>query len=117
MSDADILLQPLRIKNLTIRNRIMSTAHAPVYGESGMPGLRYQLYHEEKARGGIGLTMFGGSTVVSPDCPAVFGQLDASEDKIIPYFKELSARVHKHGAALMVQLTHMGRRARWDVGP
>ncbi|MFN0042312.1 MAG: FAD-dependent oxidoreductase [Alphaproteobacteria bacterium] len=117
MAEYDSLLRPLTIKHLTIRNRIMSTGHAPSYGDDGMPGLRYQLYHEEKAKGGIGLTCFGGSTVVSPDCPAVFGQLDASEDRIVPYFRELSERVHRHGAALFCQLTHMGRRARWDVGP
>ncbi|MFO0997643.1 MAG: NADH:flavin oxidoreductase [Alphaproteobacteria bacterium] len=117
MAEYDALLKPITIKHLTIRNRIMSTAHAPSYGVEGMPGERYQLYHEEKAKGGIGLTMFGGSTVVSPDCPAVFGQLNASTDAIVPYFRELAARVHRHGAALMCQLTHMGRRARWDVGP
>ena len=117
MAAHDALLQPLRIKGVTIRNRIISTGHAPAYGEGGMPGLRYQLYHEEKAKGGIGLTCFGGSSVVSPDCPAVFGQLDASNDRIVPYFKELTARVHRHGAVAFCQLSHMGRRARWDVGP
>lgn len=117
MADYDALLKPLKIKHLTIRNRIMSTAHAPAYGDDGMPGERYQLYHEEKAKGGIGLTMFGGSSVVSPDCPAVFGQLDVSDERVVPYLKQISERVHRHGAALMCQITHMGRRARWDVGP
>ncbi len=117
MAEYDALLKPFTLKHLTIRNRIMSTAHAPAYGIAGMPGERYQLYHEEKAKGGIGLTMFGGSTVVSPDCSAVFGQLDASTDAIVPYLQALSERVHRHGATLMCQLTHMGRRSRWDVGP
>ncbi|MCX7355182.1 MAG: NADH:flavin oxidoreductase [Alphaproteobacteria bacterium] len=117
MAEYDALLKPLKLKHLTIRNRIMSTAHAPAYGDDAMPGERYQLYHEEKAKGGIGLTMFGGSSVVSPDCPAVFGQLDVSGDRVVPYLKQMSERVHRHGAALMCQITHMGRRARWDVGP
>ncbi len=71
----DPLLQPFRLRHLTIRNRIMSTSHAPAYAADEMPGERYQRYHEEKARGGIGLSMFGGSSNVSPDSPSVFGNL------------------------------------------
>ena len=54
----------------------MSTAHAPSYVEDGLPQLRYQLYHEEKAKGGLALTMFGGSSSVAPDSPSSFGQID-----------------------------------------
>ena len=112
----EALLRPLTLKGLTIRNRIMSTAHAPSYGAEGRPGKRYQLYHAEKAKGGIGLTMFGGSSSVSPDSPASpWNQLSVADDGIIPCFQEFAARVHDHGAALMIQLTHMGRRTRWDT--
>ena len=34
-----------------------------------MPAESYRLYHVEKAKGGIGLTMIGGSAVVAPDSP------------------------------------------------
>ena len=70
MSPVEALLRPLKIKHLTIRNRVMSTSHAPSYGSDGKPKERYQLYHEEKAKGGIGLTMFGGSSSVALDSPA-----------------------------------------------
>ena len=113
---ADPLLQPFQLKHLTLRNRVMSTSHEPAYAEDGKPKLRYQLYHEEKARGGIALSMFGGSTNIDLDSPPVFGQLYAGDDDIIPYFRELAERVHRHGAATMVQLTHMGRRTVSDAG-
>ncbi len=106
----DPLLQPFRLKHLTLKNRVMSTSHAISYQEDGKPKERYQLYHEEKAKGGIALTMFGGSTVVAPDSPSVFGQLDASDDTIIPYFQQLAERIHRHDCALMCQISHMGRR-------
>jgi 2,4-dienoyl-CoA reductase-like NADH-dependent reductase (Old Yellow Enzyme family)/glycine/D-amino acid oxidase-like deaminating enzyme len=110
------LLEPLTIKNLTLRNRVMSTSHAPAYGDDGMPGERYQLYHEEKAKGGIGLTMFGGSASVAIDSPATpWRQLALWDDAIIPYFQAFAERVQRHGAALMCQITHMGRRTRWDT--
>ena len=40
----DPLLQPYRLKHLTLRNRIMSTAHEPNYHEDGMPKDRYFIY-------------------------------------------------------------------------
>lgn len=110
---ADPLLQPFTIKHLTLKNRIMSTSHAISYGEDAMPKERYQLYHEEKAKGGIGLTMFGGSSNVSPDSGSVFGQLDVGHDRIIPWFREFSDRIHRHGTAIMCQITHLGGRSHW----
>jgi 2,4-dienoyl-CoA reductase-like NADH-dependent reductase (Old Yellow Enzyme family)/thioredoxin reductase len=116
MPSSDPLLQPFQLRHLTLRNRIFSPSHEPAYAEDGKPKLRYQLYHEEKAKGGIALSMFGGSTNVSPDSPPVFGQLYAGDDDIIPWFRELADRMHAHGAATMIQLTHMGRRTVWDDG-
>ncbi len=106
----DPLLQPFRIRHLELKNRIISTSHEPAYSEDALPKLRYQLYHEEKAKGGIALTMFGGSTLVAPDSPPAFGNLYAGSDDIVPYFRQLAERVHRHGAALMCQITHLGRR-------
>jgi 2,4-dienoyl-CoA reductase-like NADH-dependent reductase (Old Yellow Enzyme family) len=116
MNELDTLLKPLTIRTKRIRNRIMSTAHAPAYVRDGLPQEQYQRYHEEKARGGIGLTIFGGSSIVSVDSPATFGQIDLSNDRVIPYLHSLADRVHTHGALTWCQITHMGRRTRWDVG-
>ncbi len=106
----DPLLQPFELKNLTLRNRVVSTSHEPSYTEEGMPKRRYRLYHEEKAKGGIGLTMMGGSAVVAPDSPAAFGNLHVYKDEIVPWLRELAYGVHENGAAVMCQITHLGRR-------
>jgi 2,4-dienoyl-CoA reductase-like NADH-dependent reductase (Old Yellow Enzyme family) len=106
----DPLLQKLQIRHLVLRNRVMSTSHAAGLEEGGMPAEAYQLYHEEKARGGIALTMFGGSSNVAPDSPNVFRQLNVGDDRIVSYFRSFSQRVHAQGAALMCQITHLGRR-------
>jgi len=117
MGQFDSLFQPLTIKNVTIRNRIISTSHAEVYGEDGMPGDRYRLYHVEKAKGGIGMTMCGGSSSVSIDNPMQWwNSVNVTTDRVIPYFRELTDAVHEQGAAMMIQLTHKGRRNRWDGG-
>jgi 2,4-dienoyl-CoA reductase-like NADH-dependent reductase (Old Yellow Enzyme family) len=106
----DPLLQPFRIRHLVLRNRVMSTSHACGLESDGMPVDRYQAYHEAKARGGIALTMFGGSSNVAPDSPNIFRQLNVGVDAVIPHLQRFSARVHRHGAALMCQITHLGRR-------
>ena len=110
----DPLLQPYQLRHLTLRNRLMSTSHEPFYSEDGMPKDRYRLYHREKARGGIALTMIGGSAVVSPDSPPVFGNLLAYKDEIVPWLRQLADDCHAEGAAVMTQLTHLGRRTAWN---
>ncbi|WP_152048903.1 oxidoreductase [Aureimonas psammosilenae] len=110
------ILQPYQLKHLRLKNRIAVTAHAPGYAERGMLGDRLQRYHLEQARGGAGLIMFGGSSSVSADGLGSFGMLDVSSDEMIGYFQDFSRKVHDEGAVTMCQITHMGRRARWDSG-
>jgi len=110
----DPLLQPFRLKHLTLKNRILCTSHEPNYSEDGMPKDRYRLYHVEKARGGIALTMTAGSAIVSRDSPPVFGNLMAYKDEIVPWLRKLADECHEHGAAVMIQLTHLGRRSVWN---
>jgi 2,4-dienoyl-CoA reductase-like NADH-dependent reductase (Old Yellow Enzyme family) len=116
MTAHDPLLQPYRLKHLTLRNRLMSTAHEPAYSEDGLPKDRYRLYHLEKARGGIALTMTAGSAIVAEDSPPAFGNLHAYRDEIVPWLARLADDCHAEGCAVMIQLTHLGRRTRWDTG-
>jgi len=116
MKTIDPLLQSFQLKHLHLKNRVLSTSHEPAFSEDGFPKERYRLYHEEKAKGEIALTMFGGSALVAPDSPPVFGNLYAGNDEIIPYFQKMADGVHKHGAALMCQITHMGRRSISNAG-
>ncbi len=110
----DPLLQPYQLKHLTLRNRFMSSSHEPAYSHDGMPGDRYRHYHVERAKGGIALTMTAGSAVISPDSPQAFGNLLAYRDEIVPHMKRLVDECHEHGAAVMIQLTHLGRRTSWN---
>ncbi|MDK1375796.1 MULTISPECIES: NADH:flavin oxidoreductase [unclassified Sinorhizobium] len=112
----DPLVQPYRLKHLTLKNRIMSTAHEPAYSEDGMPKDRYRLYHLEKAKGGIALTMTAGSAIVSEDSPPAFGNLHAYADEIVPWLKKIADDCHEYGTAVMIQLTHLGRRTSWNKG-
>ncbi|MBB4276374.1 NADH:flavin oxidoreductase [Rhizobium mongolense] len=112
----DPLLQPYQLKHLTLRNRIIVTSHEPAYPEDGMPKERYLAYTVERAKGGVAMTMTAGSAAVSKDSPPVFNNLLAYKDEIVPWLKAMTDAVHEEGAAIMIQLTHLGRRTRWDKG-
>ncbi len=113
---SDPLLQPYQLKHLTLRNRIMTTSHEPAYPEDGMPKDRYRLYHLERAKAGVALTMTAGSAAVSKDSPPVFNNILAYKDEVVPWMRRLADDCHEAGAAVMIQLTHLGRRTRWDKG-
>lgn len=112
----DPLLQPYKLKHLTLRNRIMTTSHEPAYPEDGMPKDRYRLYHLERAKAGVAMVMTAGSAAVSKDSPPVFNNVLAYKDEVVPWMKRLADDCHEAGAAVMIQLTHLGRRTRWDKG-
>ncbi|MBB3319631.1 MULTISPECIES: NADH:flavin oxidoreductase [unclassified Rhizobium] len=112
----DPLLQPYQLKHLRLRNRIIVTSHEPAYPEDGMPKERYRAYTVERAKGGVAMTMTAGSAAVSKDSPPVFNNLLAYKDEIVPWVREMTDAVHEQGAAIMIQLTHLGRRTRWDKG-
>lgn len=110
----DPLLQPYKLKHLTLRNRIMITSHEPAYPEDGMPKERYRAYHVERARAGVAMTMTAGSASVARDSPPVFNNILAWKDEVVGWMKQMVDECHDHGAAVMIQLTHLGRRTRWD---
>ncbi|MFU8777746.1 MAG: FAD-dependent oxidoreductase [Roseovarius sp.] len=112
----DPLLQPYQLKHLTLKNRIMTTSHEPAYPEEGMPKARYTAYHAERARAGVALAMTAGSAAVSKDSPPVFNNVLAYKDEVVPYIRQLTDACHEHGCAVMIQLTHLGRRTGWSKG-
>lgn len=112
----DPLLQPYQLKHLTLRNRIMTTSHEPAYPEDGMPKERYAAYHAERAKAGVALAMTAGSAAVSKDSPPVFNNILAYKDEVVPWIKNLTDACHDHGCAVMIQLTHLGRRTTWNKG-
>ncbi|MBR9652773.1 NADH:flavin oxidoreductase [Thalassovita aquimarina] len=110
----DPLLQPYQLKHLTLKNRFMITSHEPAYPEDGMPKERYRAYHVERAKAGVALTMTAGSASVARDSPPVFNNILAWKDEVVGHMKALTDACHDEGCAVMIQLTHLGRRTRWD---
>jgi len=112
----DPLLQPFQLKHLHFKNRIIVTSHEPAYSENGLPTDRYRAYHVERAKAGIAMTMTAGSAAVSKDSPPVFDNLLVYKDEVVPWMKRMTDEIHEYGTNVMIQLTHLGWRTRWDKG-
>ena len=61
------LLSPLTINHpggeLTVRNRVLVSAHVPGFAVNNVPGEDYINYHRRYAAEGVGLQITGGSPV------------------------------------------------------
>ena len=112
----DALLRSFQLKHLNLKNRILTTSHEPAYNEDGFPKDRYIAYHLERAKGGIAMTMTAGSAVVSKDSPPSFDNIHAYKDEVVPWIKKLTKVIHDQDCAIMIQLTHLGRRTSWNKG-
>lgn len=112
----DALLRSFQLKHLNLKNRILTTSHEPAYNEDGFPKDRYIAYHLERAKGGIAMTMTAGSAVVSKDSPPSFDNIHAYKDEVLPWIKKLTKVIHDQDCAIMIQLTHLGRRTTWNKG-
>ena len=113
------IFSPLTLGKLALPNRIYSTAHAEVYADAGgLPGDRYIRYYEEKAKGGLGMAICGGSSPVSIDVPqGSWRPVNLTTDRVIDPMARLADAVHRHGMKIMIQATHMGRRSAYNGEP
>ncbi|MGA9278141.1 FAD-dependent oxidoreductase [Ilumatobacter sp.] len=93
------VFQPLQIAGCTIPNRIVRTAHS-----TGTLGDDLIAYHEARAKGGVGLAIIeiAGVTTESPTGIPVYS------DSVLPWYEELSTRLHAHGTQVFQQLWHGG---------
>lgn len=109
MQSCEALLQPLQMRNVTIRNRLMITAHVTNFAKDHCISPQHVAYYTERAKGGIGL-MTVGFPSIHPTSRNTASEIDAFTDKVIPGLKTLSASIHNHGAKIFMQLGHSGRQ-------
>jgi mycofactocin system FadH/OYE family oxidoreductase 2 len=101
------LFTPLRIGSLTVRNRIVSTAHLTGFAEKGLPSERHLNYWVSKAKGGIGLIVTEDQAV-HPSAATDPFVIHAYRDECIEPFRRIATAVHEHGAKIVAQLWHPG---------
>lgn len=107
------LFSELPLREHVLKNRIVFPPTCPTWVSSPQSAQFNELaapYYEERASGGVGLIIIGGTHVHRSSLAAPLAQPGLWHDDQIPGFAEVAAAVHRHGAKLAVQLRHTGVR-------
>ncbi|MBI4695258.1 MAG: FAD-dependent oxidoreductase [Gammaproteobacteria bacterium] len=107
------LFTPWNLRNAEIRNKVVFPPTCPSWTSDPWTGVFTDMatsYYEERAKGGVGLIIIGGTHVhpSSLSAPLLLPQLH-SDNAIGPLSKVADA-VHAHGCKLAIQLFHSGMR-------
>lgn len=104
-----LLSDPLKIKNLTIKNRICVPPMVCYHwaDESGQVTEKNIRHYQSIARGGAGL-IIQEAACVSPDGRLSMDQLGIWRDEQIPGLKKITQAVHDEGVPIFIQLHHAG---------
>ena len=105
------LFSPIQIGNMTVRNRIVNTAHGTNFARDHMVTDRHTYYHLERAKGGVGMSIMEATSVHPSFGVGVMNTIWSFDERNIPGFQRLCRAVHRHGAKILVQLSHGGRQS------
>ena len=105
------LFSPITIGNVTIRNRVFTPPYGTNLVETEEKGWWRRLahFHEERAKGGVGLIVT--SDVVSHPTSHMY-RITAIDERHIPFLHEVADRVHRHGAKIFQMIHHTGRQTK-----
>ncbi len=107
-----MLLKPLTIKNLNLKNRlVMAPMCMYVSDDQGFVQPFHPIHYGTRAIGGVGL-IIQEATAVHPAGRITGGDLGIWLDEHISGLKEIVKAIHDNGAYAGIQLNHAGRKAR-----
>lgn len=102
------LFSPFTLGSLTLRNRIVSTAHGTYMLVAGLQTPQVIAYQQERARGGVGLIILE-ATSTHPTGIGAGRYAVAHTDECIPGYRAVIDAIHAEGVPMLVQLYHPGR--------
>lgn len=108
------LFSPLKIKNLTLKNRIVVSPMCQYSSVDGFANNWHLVHLGSRAVGGAAL-IITEATAVSAEGRISIADLGIWKDEHQEKLKEVVDFVHANGAAMGVQLAHAGRKASFDV--
>ena len=101
------VLQPIKINKVEVKNRIFRPAHGTRFGDGGVTD-RMIAYHEERAKGGVGLSYLE-LVVVHPSAGEVSGII-SWRDGFVESVRRLTDTMHHYDMKMFAQLWHGGRQ-------
>lgn len=111
------LFDSIAINNKICRNRVVMAAHSYGYADAnGYPTDVQVAYMAERAKGGVGMIIMGGTAVSKDGILPTGNQTQNITDEVIPYYQNLSGIIHNYGALVIDQLMHAGGQLRTREG-
>lgn len=104
------LFSPLKIRDLTLRNRIAMSPMCQYSSTDGFAAEWHHVHYGTRASGGAGLIIFE-ATAVSPEGRISPGDLGLWDDDHIEGLRQIVAFIHSQGSAAGIQIAHAGRKA------
>src|ERR1700729_1391437 len=104
------LFSPLRVGPLTLRNRIVFSAHLTNYAENGLPSAQHAAYYAARAAGGAGMIITEEHSAHRTGWPYE-KLIQGFAPEVIPGYQRISRAVHAHGVPVLAQLNHNGGQA------
>lgn len=103
------LFEPLKLKNITTKNRIVMPAMNTNFADSnGFVTQKLINYYEERAKGGVGLIIISAA-YIDPTAKKRRGGVAIYDDRFIPGLHSLTSALKRHGSVVFQQLNHNGR--------
>ena len=100
------LFSPLRVGPVTLKNRIVNSAHQTRFANAGRYTDQLLAYHHERARGGAALIV-SQATCVTPE----YLDLWNVDDEIIGQYQAVSEMARQYGCHYFAELWHPGRQS------
>ena len=101
---------------MTLRNRIVNTAHGTNFARDHTLTDRHIYYHAERAKGGVGMSITETTGVYPSYDIGVMGTIWSFDERNIPWFRKLSQAVHQHGAKIRILPGAPASRLRFGAG-
>ncbi len=104
------LWTPLTLGPVTVRNRIVFSAHLTNYARDGKPTEQHAAYYGARAAGGAGLIITEEHSTHPTDWPYE-KLIHGFHRDVIPGYRRITDEVHRHGVPIFAQINHNGGQA------
>jgi mycofactocin system FadH/OYE family oxidoreductase 2 len=104
------LWSPIRLGPVTVRNRIVFSAHLTNYADDGLPTGQHAAYYEARAAGGSGLIITEEHSTHPTDWPYE-KLIHGFHREVIPGYRRITEAVHRHRTPIFAQINHNGGQA------
>src|SRR6187399_3504226 len=105
-----LIWSPLQLGPVTVRNRIVFSAHLTNYAANGLPTEQHAAYYAARAQGGAGLIITEEHSTHPTDWPYE-KLIHGFHRDVIPGYRRITDAVHRHRVPIFAQINHNGGQA------